>query len=135
MTEIKSETVVISRSAEEVFNFLSDFNNFGKLMPGQVTNWKATVDQCSFTIQGMADISLYISEKQPFSLISYSSVNDSPFRFSINNHIESVDGNSTKAFFILVADLSPMLKMMAARPLENFVNLLVHKLRDIFVSD
>jgi len=28
-----------------------------------------------------------------------------------------------------------MLKMMAARPLENFVNLLVHKLRDIFASE
>jgi len=135
MTEIKSETAVISRSAEVVYNFLSEFNNFGKLMPQQVTNWKATADQCSFTIQGMADIRLYMSGKQPFSLISYSSVNDSPFKFSINNHIESLDGNSAKATIVLVADLSPMLKMMAARPLENFVNLLVHKLRDIFASE
>lgn len=131
MTEIKSETVSINRSAEEVYNFLCDFNNFGKLMPEQVINWKATSDQCSFTIQGMANISLYMKEKKPYSMISFGSGDESPFSFSLNNYLDSIGANSSNVMIVLVADLSPMLKMMAARPLQNFVNLLVNRLKEV----
>ncbi|MBM3437086.1 MAG: SRPBCC family protein, partial [Bacteroidetes bacterium] len=79
MTEIKSETVSISDSAEHKNNFLSDFNNFGKLMPEQVINWQSGIDQCSFTIKGMTDINLTMAEKVPFNMIKYSSGNKSPF--------------------------------------------------------
>ena len=34
-------------------------------MPSQVTNWKATEDECSFTLNGMASIGMKIVEKAP----------------------------------------------------------------------
>ncbi|MFN8166643.1 MAG: hypothetical protein U0X76_10890 [Bacteroidia bacterium] len=63
MTRIESETATINKSAEEVYKFLSNFNNFGKLMPEQVTNWESTEDECSFTISGMASLGMKIIEK------------------------------------------------------------------------
>ena len=37
----------MNKTAKEVFDFLSDFNNFQKLMPEQVVDWKSTADECS----------------------------------------------------------------------------------------
>jgi len=58
MTRIESEMQTINSSIETVFNFLSNFNNFEKLMPEQIINWKSTEDTCSFTIKGMTDLSM-----------------------------------------------------------------------------
>ena len=55
----------ISASQEDVYTFLSDLNNLEKLMPEQVINWKSSQDDCSFTIKGMADMTLNIVEKTP----------------------------------------------------------------------
>jgi hypothetical protein len=131
MTEIKSETITIQRKAEDIYNFLIDFNNFGKLMPEQIIHWQSTTDECSFTIKGMADISLAMADKMPFTYIKYISGNKSPFAFSINNYLTALDSSSSDVMIMLHADLSPMLKMMAERPLKNFVNLLVNKLKEI----
>ncbi len=134
MTEIKSDLVLIHKSAEDIFNFLSNFDNFGKLMPDQVINWKSSTDSCSFTIKGMADIALKTSEKIPFSKIVWSTEGKAPFDFTLSSVLSDQKENQTNAQIILHADLSPMLKMMAMRPLGNFVNLLVNKLKEVIES-
>ena len=58
MTDFISDKVKINRPATEIFKFLSDFNNFEKLLPEQVINWQTSGNTCSFTIKGMADIAL-----------------------------------------------------------------------------
>ncbi len=58
MKVIESETVVIHKPAQEIYSFLSNLNHFRDLMPPQVVNWQSTDDTCSFTIQGMTDLSL-----------------------------------------------------------------------------
>ena len=134
MTEIKSDIVSINKSAEHIFHFLNNFDNFGKLMPEQVINWKSTADSCSFTIKGMADIALKTSEKTEFSKIVWSTVGKAPFDFTLSSFLSSQTENQTEAKIVLDADLSPMLKMMALRPLTNFVNLLVNKLKEVIES-
>lgn len=130
MTSFKSDIITINRSPEELFAFLSDFNNFEKLMPEQVTNWQSTNESCSFTIQGMADLAMKMGQQTEFSQITYNSDGKKPFAFDLNTHFNSLDTNQTETQIILNADLNPMLKMMAGRPLQNFVNLLVNKLKE-----
>ncbi len=135
MTEIGSEKVSIKSSEEKIYSFLSDFNNFGKLMPEQVINWQSTLETCSFSIKGMADLALKMDQKTDFSFISYISDGNKPFAFSLNSHIQNQDNNSSEVQIVLNAELNPMLKMMAQRPLQNFVNLLVQKLKDILETE
>ena len=134
MTEIKSDLVLINKSAEDIFNFLSNFNNFGKLMPEQVINWKSSSDSCSFTIKGMADIALKTSEKISYSKIVWSTDGKAPFDFTLRSVLIEKTEKQTEAQIILDADLSPMLKIMAMRPLGNFVTLLVNKLKEVIES-
>lgn len=135
MTEIESEKVSIKSSQESIYSFLLDFNNFGKLMPEQVINWQSTQETCSFSIKGMADLALKMDQKTDFSFISYISDGEKPFAFSLNSHIQNQDDTSSEVQIVLNAELSPMLKMMAQRPLQNFVNLLVQKLKDILETE
>jgi len=130
MASFKSDKIIINKSPEDLYNYLSDFNNFEKLMPDQVTNWQATKESCSFTIQGMADLAMKMGKQTEFSQITYNSVGKKPFVFDLNTTFSSVE-NKTETQTILNADLNPMLKMMAGRPLQNFVNLLVNKLKEV----
>ncbi len=132
MTRIESEQVTIQQSQEEVFKFLSDFNNFKKLMPEQVTDWISDTETCSFNIKGMASLGMAIESKTPHSEIRIKKNGKAPFDFyftCVMGPLDSGNNSTLKLFFD--ADLNPFLKMMAEKPLTNFLNLLVNRYRDI----
>ncbi|MBL7884325.1 MAG: SRPBCC family protein [Bacteroidia bacterium] len=131
LTKIESDKVEIANSAETIFTYLSDFNNFGALMPSQVTNWQSTVDECSFTINGMATIGMKIIDKAPHSKISISSNGKVPFEFKLFVLITEKDASNCVGQLTFESDLNPMLKMMVEKPLGNFFNLLAQKMKDI----
>jgi hypothetical protein len=131
LTKIESEKVDINNSASAVFNYLSDFNNFEKLMPPQVTNWTSTSDECSFTINGMATIGMKIIEKTPFTKITITSNGKVPFEFKLFVSLVEKDMNNCIGQLIFESDLNPMMKMMVEKPLGNFFNMLAQKMKDI----
>lgn len=130
-TKIESEKVEIANSAEKVFNYLSDFKNFEKLMPSQVTNWTSTSDECSFTINGMATIGMKIIDKAPFSKITISSHGKVPFEFKLFVLLTEKDPNNCSGQLTFESDMNPMIKMMVEKPLGNFFNMLAQKMKDI----
>ncbi len=131
LTKIDSEIVEINNSAENIFNYLSDFKNFEKLMPSQVTNWTSTSEECSFTLNGMATIGMKIIEKTPSSKITINSNGKVPFEFHLFIYITTKDANNCTGQIVFESDLNPMLKMMVVKPLGNFFNLLAHRMKDI----
>lgn len=58
MVRIESDEITVEKSDAKVFEFLSDCNNLQQLMPEQVTDWQSTVNDCSFTIKGMASLGM-----------------------------------------------------------------------------
>ena len=128
MTRIESDKTLINKSQSEIFLFLSDFNNYKLLMPEQVVDWKATSDNCSFTIKGMASLGMKIKEKKPNTEIIIEKYGKAPFNFELHCIILSSieDPNQSYLQLFFDADLNPFLKMMAEKPLKNFLNLLVN---------
>jgi len=133
MAEFTSNTIPIKKSNGDIYHFLNDFNNFEKLLPEQVINWQSTQNSCSFTIKGMADLAMVLGECNEPDLVVYKSVSPSPFEFSMKFNLSS-KGPSADVYCNLEAKLNPMLKMMASRPLQNFVNILVEKLKETLES-
>lgn len=129
MSIINSDKLIIDRSNSKLFIFVGNFDNFGKLMPDQVTDWKSTADTCSFTISGMASLSMHMVVRQPNDKVVMASVGDKPFSFELICHLVAISEESTEAQLIFDAQLSPMIAMIATRPLQNFVNILVSKLK------
>lgn len=131
MTRIESNKVSIKKSAEEVFNFLSDFNNIGKLMPEQVEGFTVEGETCKFTIKGMATLGLKYESKTAFSEVVMTKHEKAPFDLKLICKIEEKDPGNTDLQLFFDADLNPFLKMMAEKPLGNFLNLLVNKYKEL----
>ena len=129
--KIESEKSEINKSSSEVFAFLTDFNNFQKLMPPQVTNWKSTADECSFTISGMASIGMKIVEKIPNSMIKIVSNGKVPFEFTLNIPLTENSPTQTTGQIIFESDLNPMMAMMVEKPLKNFFNVLASQMKNV----
>lgn len=131
MTNYKSTEVTIQKKQEDLFNFLSDFSNFGKLMPEQVTDWTSNETECSFNIQGMASLQMKMIEKKPHNLIVMESFGKTPIKFKLNVSIENSGSDLSKVIVSIDADLNPMLKMMLDKPLSNLVEKLALKIPQI----
>ena len=102
-------------------------------MPEQVVDWQSTPDECSFTIKGMATLGMKMVEKTPDNFIRITSHGKVPFGFFLLCNIDNAAGGSNVQL-AFDADLNPMLKMMASKPLTNFLNILAGKLKDIMNS-
>ncbi len=132
MLTIRTNKKPIDASQKEVFTFLSDISNLQQLMPEQVINWKSEGDECSFTIKGMADIGMKITELNEATSIKMSSFGKVPFPFTLNVFIDNTSERTADAAIHLDGDMNSFLKMMAERPLTNFCNLLLEGLATHF---
>ncbi len=131
MTRIDSDEVIVNKTPEEVFNFLSDFNNLQKIMPQQVADWQSTQTDCSFTIKGMASLGMELAEKTPHTQIKIARKGKAPFDFSLFCNMQPANDGNTKLQLAFDADLNPMLKMMAEKPLKNFLNILAENFKKL----
>ena len=53
-----------------------------------------------------------------------------PFKFDIQWNIESINEDQSQIQAIINADLNMMMRMMAEKPLNDFINTQIHKLSD-----
>ena len=127
---IKSKTQELNKSDELIFEFLTDFTNFEKLMPEQISNWKADADTCSFEITGMASIQLRMVEKKAPEFLKIVAEGKSPFPFSLITRLQKKSDVLTESSFEIDADVNPVMSMMVKRPLENLVNIMNDKLKE-----
>jgi len=129
--KIESNKMEISKSQQEIYEFLADFNNFESLMPDNVTDWESTADECSFSVKGMASIGMAISDRAPNIQITITSTPKSPFRFNLNCFVDANGENNCVAYLVFDADLNPMIQMMAEKPLTNLFELIIGKLQEV----
>ena len=122
MTLIESEVLAHKATPEEIFSFLADVNQHQSIMPDQVVNWKSDVDTCQYTISGTGTISLKVTARLPNQKITMQPDGKVPFGFTMSWNISSIDG-VTHTKLLMEAELNAMLRMLAAKPLENFLNL------------
>ncbi len=134
MTTFDSEQVNIARNNKLIFDFLSDFNNFESFMPPQVSDWKSDSEHCSFNIQNMATLGMTYDIKKPFNHIGIISEGKSPFDFNLQCYLTEKEDGSTDLWLQLNANLNMMLKMVASKPLANFVNILAQKIKEVTES-
>ena len=127
---IISDKVLVNRSATRLYGFLRDFRNFEKLMPEQVTKWNATETSCSFTIKNMGHVSLKIIELKENAHVKITGDGKTPFEFDLIARLDPISDESTNVHMQIIANMSPMIQMMAKKPLQNLVNHMAHKVRE-----
>jgi carbon monoxide dehydrogenase subunit G len=129
MTRIESEKVTVNKPSSAVFSYLQKMENIGNLLPDQVENFTFEEQTCRFEIKGMGPMGLKLGAVNSDS-ITYLKNEKAPFDFSLIANIND-NGASTGVQLVFEADLNPIFKMMAEKPLQNFVNHLVKKFESV----
>ncbi len=130
MTTITSQNKKIAASAETIYAFLSDFNNLQELMPDKVVNWSSTQNSCAFTIDGMAHLNMAFGKNIENEKVEMISEGKNPFNYDLSTIISKVNDSTSDVYIIFNADMNAMLAMMAKKPLQNFVDILVDRLQE-----
>ncbi len=128
MLKLESKIGTIESRDEKIYNFLTDFNNFEKLVPeDKVRNWEADGDTCRFTVDGIGQTGVRILEKEPFKLIKLAGI-DNKFNFYFWIQLKMVAENDTKIRLTAHVDIPPVMEPVAKKPLQKFLNTLVDQL-------
>ena len=127
MVVLKSTTISTDKSVSDMFNYLSELSNFERLMPDSVRSFHIENDCAILDIQGIGKLELAITETDNPSKIVMLPQNKVPFQFDIQWHIQSTDHGS-QVHALINADLNMMMRMMAEKPLNDFINIQIQKL-------
>jgi len=129
---IDSEKVKVNASQIEICDFLKDSNNLIHLLPqDNISDFKSTVEECSFKVQGGVIISLIQDGVEGDSKLFLKSGEKSPFPFKLTIQLSQVD-NETEGYIHFDGEVNMFLKMMVEKPLTNLFNYMSNKLQAHF---
>lgn len=129
--EITGSKITINKSAQEVFDFLSQVSNFEQLMPENIDKFQVLNDNgFLFALKGMPEIALEKkSEQAPTQLVLGAKSDKLPF--TLTGNIESQGANQCAVQLLFTGDFNPMMAMMIKGPITKFIDTLSQHLGQI----
>ena len=127
---INGNTVTVEKSAEEVFTFFSDLNNFKEIMPENIQKFEVDGDSFLFGLPGMPEIRLVLKEKTEFSNITLGAAS-SKLPFTLAADLNEISENKTEIKLNFEGDFNPMMSMMIKKPLTKFVDTLTENIGNL----
>ena len=126
ISDYKSRNGNLSCSPEELFYFVTDIRNFERFLPGDsISDLEIGQDSCSFQVSMLGTVKISIAEKIMHSKVIFSGnalhVND----FSLIMNISETENNHAEANITLVAEMNPIFKMVAEKPIAKFLETLI----------
>ena len=91
-------------------------------MPEQVIRWESDETHGRFTIKDLTELGMRIEEIRPGEYIKLHSDGKVPFEFTLTVFTNLVSPETSKVYIAFDGNVSPMIAMMARRPLMNLVN-------------
>lgn len=128
---LESPKVTVQKSAEYLFNALTDVKNFEKLMPENIAKFEVIDENCfEFGLKGMPEIKLLKKEATPNSKIVLGAASSKlPFTLTANLNETGADATDVQLFF--EGEFNAMMAMMIKGPISKFIETLaqnMHKL-------
>lgn len=117
--KLQSKVKTIYSAQDSIFNFLSDFNNIGKLIPpDKVQDLHCEKDYCQFTVQGMPT-GLKILNAEDNHTIKYTSIEDSKFSFFFWIQLKEVAPYDTKFRLTAHVEMNAVMRMAMKKKLQE----------------
>jgi len=127
---INGKKVVVQKSQQELYEFLSDLKNFEKLMPDSIQKFEVDGDSFLFGLKGMPEIRLILKEKTPYSNITLGAAS-SKLDFHLVADITAIDANSCEAQLDFNGEFNMMMAMMVKKPLTTFIETLTENMEKL----
>jgi len=121
---LESPKVSVDKSAQQLFDSLSDVKNFEKLMPENIAKFEVTgEDSFIFGLKGMPEIKLKMKEKTPPNQLVLGAASDKlPFTLTAKIDETAADKSDVQLFF--EGEFNAMMAMMVKGPISKFIETL-----------
>ena len=121
---LESPKVTVQKSAQDLFDLLTDVKNFKKLMPDNIAKFEVIgEDAFIFGLKGMPEIKLKMKEKVAPNKIVLGAASDK-LPFTLVSNIESVSDTSSDVQLQFEGEFNPMMAMMIKGPISKFIETL-----------
>ena len=127
---IESKKISVNTPAKAVYDFVSSFNNFSRLVPSQIEGWQSTDDTCSFKVGGFMQIQLRMAEKSPYSKVvvapDMQTATSLPFQLVVSM---TEKDSCTDVVIAVKIEGNPMMLMMVKGKIKPALDSLVEQLK------
>lgn len=129
LSYFESRSGKLTCNAEEVFAFVTDIRNFERFIPkGTINNWNAEKESCSFGVSMLGTVTVRLAEKENYTKVVFNGDALKKNDFSLILFISDNVKNPADVKVTLSADLNPMMKMMAVKPIGQFLEILIKEM-------
>tara|TARA_R110002126_G_scaffold66265_1_gene168422 strand:+ start:321 stop:713 length:393 start_codon:yes stop_codon:yes gene_type:complete len=121
---LESPKVTVGKSAQELFDLLTDVKSFEKLMPENIAKFEVIGDDAFiFGLKGMPEIKLKMKEKVAPNKVVLGAASDK-LPFTLTANIDTISDSSSAVKLDFEGDFNPMMAMMIKGPIGKFIETL-----------
>ncbi|AWI26702.1 orotate phosphoribosyltransferase [Flavobacterium pallidum] len=128
---LESQKVTVEKSAQYLFEALSQVSNYETLMPDTIAKFEVLdADSFIFGLKGMPEIKLRMKDKIPTSKVVLGAASDK-LPFTLTAAIYSLSDNASEVQLFFEGEFNAMMAMMVKGPISKFIETLaanMHKL-------
>ncbi|MBA9074478.1 ribosome-associated toxin RatA of RatAB toxin-antitoxin module [Flavobacterium gossypii] len=128
---LESPKVSVQKSAQYLFDQLTDVKNFEKLMPDNIAKFEVTgEDAFIFGLKGMPEIKLKMKDKTAPTKVILGAASDK-LPFTLTGNITPTSDDSSDVQLHFEGEFNAMMAMMVKGPISKFIETLagnMHKL-------
>jgi ribosome-associated toxin RatA of RatAB toxin-antitoxin module len=130
---LESPKVTVQKSAQDLFDQLSNVKNFEKLMPDNIAKFEVIgEDAFIFGLKGMPEIKLKMKEKTAPSQIVLGAASDK-LPFTLTSNINSVSDSSSEVQLFFEGEFNAMMAMMIKGPISKFIETLANNMTKLII--
>ena len=121
---LESPKTTVNKSAQDIFDFLSDVKNFEKLMPENISKFEIIDHETFlFALKGMPEITLKKKEVMAPNKIVLGAAGGK-IDFSLVGIITELESEKSDLQLVFNGDFNPMMSMMIKGPISKFIETL-----------
>lgn len=125
---LESPKVTVQKSAQDLFDILTDVKNFEKLMPADIAKFEVLENESFlFGLKGMPEFKLKLVEKNAPNTIAFKSASDK-VPFNLIARIEALSDSSSAVKLDFEGEFNAMMAMMVKGPITKFLETLVNNM-------
>lgn len=128
---LESPKVTVQKSAQDLFDQLTDVKNFEKLMPDNIAKFEVTgEDAFIFGLKGMPEIKLKMKDKVAPNKIVLGAASDK-LPFTLTSNIETVSDSESAVQLFFEGEFNAMMAMMVKGPISKFIETLANNMHKL----
>ena len=121
---LESPKTSVEKSAQYLFDSLSDVKNYEKLMPESIAKFEVQgEDAFLFGLQGMPEIKLKMKDRMAPNTIVLGAASDK-LPFTLTAKIDAISDNISEVQLFFDGEFNAMMAMMIKGPISKFIETL-----------